>query len=181
MIWLHSDFILTTFWLHPDYILTTRQDKKTKKGQKKKAKKVKKTKKTKQINDLYRSIALRWLLISGALFIVRWSCCFKCALSVLWRSYSKTWSLWQFFADGTRLRHSWGQRGGRRRSLYDAHGTERSDDVNWLWFLRCHYCLKPIFCQYDAQETHDFEIFKIVITTCETHIRQNVAIFTKMM
>ena len=106
--------------------------------------------------------------MSSALFILRWSCCCKCALSVLWRSYSKTLFLIKnfgpcdnsFFSDGTRPRHPWGQRGGRRRSLYDAHGTEGSNDVRegsnmmWIWrFWKCHCCLKPIFCLSDAHET----------------------------
>ena len=55
---------------------------------------------------------------------------------------------------------------------------EQRDPMMWISkFWKCHFCLKSIFCLYDAQETYDFEMFKIVITWCETHIRQNVAIF----
>ena len=57
---------------------------------------------------------------------------------------------------------------------------EQRDPMMWISkFWKCHFCLKSIFCLYDAQETYDFEMFKIVITWCETHIRQNVAIFTQ--
>ena len=34
MIWLHSDYILTTFWLHSDYTLTSKKTEKTKKTKK---------------------------------------------------------------------------------------------------------------------------------------------------
>ena len=135
-----SDYIPSTFWLHSDY-KTRQKDKKDEKDKNdEKDKKDEKGKKCKKrtrggqkgkgkrgwssqsfdllfymINDLYRSIELRWLLMSGALFILRWSCCFKC---VLWRFYSKTFFLMKtknfcpcdnsFFSDGTGLRHPWG-------------------------------------------------------------------------
>ena len=113
--------------------------------------------------------------MSSALFILRWSCCFKCALSVLWRFYNKTFYLIKqrllvpvailFFSDGTGLRHSWGQRGDRRRSLYDAYGTEGSDDVNFkllkISFLSKAYIL-PVWCPgnscfWNFQDCHNMK------------------------
>ena len=68
-----------------------------------------------------------------------------------------------FFSDGTGLRHPWGQRRGRRWSLYDAHGTEGSDDVNFkilkMSFLSKVYIL-PVWCPgnlwfWNVQDCHN--------------------------
>ena len=95
--------------------------------------------------------------------------CAECFVKILGQNFlfhknKEVQSLWQFFfSDGTGLRHPWGQRGGRRRSLYDAHGTEGSDDVNFkilkMSFLSKVYIL-PVWCPgnlwfWNVQDCHN--------------------------